>query len=92
LGFSIKFNWVLQITPPENPEAGKSYEFEKPGNRNFPLDAPIDLIDPDRNAIAKIRVESFTNRQNLTTGSFIVVKVYRGNEKEVLSVYWRENQ
>ena len=92
MGFSIKFNWVLQITPPENPEAGKSYEFEKPGNRNFPLDTPIDLIDPERNAIAKIQVESFTNSQNLTTGNFTVVKVYEGNEKEVLSAYWIENQ
>ena len=92
MGFSIKFNWVLQITPPKNLELDRAYEFNKPGNRVFPIDTPIDLIDLERNAVAKIRVTSFTVNEDMTVGSFTVVKVYKGNEKKVLSMYWQENQ
>lgn len=92
MGFSIKFNWVLQIVPPVNIELNTSYEFSKTGNRVFPIDTPIDLIDTERNAVAKIVVELFTNHQNATSGTFKVVKVYKGNEKQILSNYWLENQ
>lgn len=92
MGFSIKFNWVLQMSPPEGIEPGRIHPFNKTGNRIFPLDTPIDLIDADRNAVAKIKVKSFTNESGITTGLFQVIKNYTGNEKVVLTNYWRENQ
>lgn len=92
MGFSVKFNWVLQIDPPGDLRPGNSYPFEKSGNRVFPIDVPIDLIDGERNAIAKIKIRTFTNHSGATNGKFEVVKIYESKEKAVLSTYWRENQ
>lgn len=91
MGFSITFNWVLQIEPPQALEKEGLYKFEKPGSRAFPLNAPIDLIDLDRNAIAKIRIKSFSNQGGVTTGEYSVLKIYVGQEKAVLTRYWIEN-
>ncbi len=92
MGFTVKFNWVLQCEPAADLQAGREFPFEKSGNRVFPLDTPIDLIDPNRNAIAKIKIVHFRNESTLTTGTYTVSKVYAGHEKSVLSNYWKENQ
>ncbi len=92
MGFSIKFNWVLQVTPPADLKLDTRYSFSKNGNRVFPIDTPIDLIDSERNAIAKIKILSFTNSETETTGEFKIIKIYTGNEKEILTNYWKENQ
>lgn len=92
MGFSVKFNWVLQFELEGKIENGCTYSFEKKGNRVFPIETAIDLIDSKRTALAKIRILSFTNSHDNTTGVFEVVKVYFGEEKSVLSNYWLENQ
>ncbi len=92
MGFSVKFNWVLQTEITDTLLVGKSYSFEKSGNRVFPINTPIDLIDSSRNAIAKIKVTAFTNEPLVTRGSFEIVKIYEGDEKAVLSNYWIENE
>lgn len=92
MGFATKFNWVLQIEPPASLEVSHSFNFKKSGNRVFPLNTPIDLIDPDRTAVAKIKIESFTNESETTVGVFEVVKIYSGVEKQILTSYWIENQ
>lgn len=92
MGSAIKFNWVLQIDPPAPLQMHNSYPFEKTGNRMFPVNTPIDLIDIDRNAIAKIKITSFSNTLDRTSGSFEVIKLYIGTEQAVLSNYWAENR
>lgn len=92
MGFTIAFNWVLQIDPPASLKVRSSYSFEKPGNRVFPLNTPIDLIDSERAAIAKIAINSFTNKEHQTTGEFEVLKIYTDPEKAMLTKYWMENQ
>lgn len=95
MGSSIKFNWVLQIKPPENLEVRGSFRFEKSGNRAFPVNAPIDLIDLNRNAIAKVKILSYLNtykdERGMTDGMFEVIKIYAGTEKRILTNYWIEN-
>lgn len=91
MSFPVKFNWVLQIEPPAHVEVGQSYDFTKPENRVFPIGTLIDLIDNDRQAIAKIRVTRVTHEDKNTTGSFTVVKIYQSPEKEILTQYWKEN-
>ncbi len=92
MGFTIKFNWVLQHEIPEPLCIKNIYPFEKDGNRVFPIGVAIDLIDPLRNAIAKIKIVTFSNDQNVTAGTFEVIKIYAGNEKSVLTNYWKENE
>ncbi len=92
MGFTVKFNWVLQVEPPESLTVKSVYPFEKSENRIFPLDTPIDLIDLNRTAVAKIRIKSFLNESGSTTGWFEILKVYNGTEKAILSSYWKENE
>ena len=92
MGFSVKFNWVLQIDPVDKIEEKCAYEFQKAGNRVFPIETPIDLIDSDRNALAKIKVISFLNSSSTTSGKYELIKIYSGEEKTVLSNYWLENE
>ena len=58
----------------------------------FPINTAIDLIDSDRTALAKIKIISFVNSNNATSGEFEVIKIYSGQEKSVLSNYWLENE
>ncbi len=92
MGFCVKFNWVLQINPPKKLETQTRYKFEKMGNRIYPLETPIDLIDKDRNAIAKIKLMFFQNTIEQTSGEFEIIKIYQGEEKRILTNYWFENQ
>ncbi len=92
MGFPIKFNWVLQFNPTGKLENQCTYAFHKIGNRVFPINTAIDLIDSDRTALAKIKIISFVNSNNATSGEFEVIKIYSGQEKSVLSNYWLENE
>lgn len=92
MGFAVKFNWVLQHTPPDSIRAGESHAFTKSGNRVFPIGTPIDLIDEQRNAIAKIEIIEFANTAQGTRGEYTILKPYTGEEKATLTRYWIENQ
>lgn len=92
MSYPVKFNWVLHLEIPAHLENGGVYPFLKPDNRVLPIDTPIDLIDPERQAIAKIKVTEFTQNGKETIGKFTVLKIYNGQEKETLTNYWKENQ
>ncbi|MCL6294240.1 DUF2584 family protein [Jejuia spongiicola] len=92
MGFQIKFNWALQIDLQNQIETNKEYNFSKTGNRVFPIKIPIDLINLNRIAIAKIEILEFTNTKNNTSGKYVVLKIYSGEEKKILTNYWEENQ
>jgi len=92
MGFSIKFNWVLQVEPPESLTVKCLYPVKKSEYRIFPLDTPIDLIDLKRAAIAKIRIKSFSNESGSTSGVYEVLKIYADTEKAILTNYWIENE
>lgn len=92
MGFGVKFNWVLQIDPKSSLEKESIHGFSKDGNRIFPIKTPIDLINSNREALAKISILWFKNIEKETTGEFKVLKVYTGEEKRILTQYWIENQ
>lgn len=92
MGFEIKFNWALQLAQTDALQAGQIYDFAKPGNRAFPLETPIDLIGPDREAIAKVSILEFANTKAGTTGKYQVIKIYQSEENNILTNYWIENK
>lgn len=92
MGFEIKFNWALQIEPESSLEENSIYDFSKKGSRAFPIDTPIDLLNLKRGAVAKIKVLEFTNTGGETKGKFKVVKIYKDEEKRILTNYWIENE
>lgn len=91
MGYPVKFNWVLKIDPPDDLRVGGDYRFSKPGTRVYPVGSLIDLIDLDRQTIAKITVTQCTQDEEATVGQYTVVKIYQAEEKNVLTTYWREN-
>lgn len=92
MGFEIKFNWALQIDELDNLVEGEVYDFVKTGNRAFPIETPIDLINPKREAVAKVHILEFSNTKTETRGKYKVIKIYTGEEKDILTNYWIENQ
>lgn len=92
MGFQVKFNWALQIDEPTDLVEGRVYDFIKSGNRVFPIEIPIDLINSSREAVAKIHILEFCNNKIETRGKYKIIKIYKGEEKNILTSYWIENQ
>jgi len=97
MGFKTEFNWVLKLKPEqglreEELELGKEYRFYKNEYRVYPLDIPIDLLNEDWEAVAKIIIIEVSNFEGKTTGKYKVIKIYSGQEKEILSKHFQENQ
>lgn len=89
---SLKMNWVLQSQKiPTNLTIDTPYKAKRDGVRMFPLTTPIDLIDRERNAIAKISIQKIVITESSTTVHYIVLKIYTEAEREVLTNYWKEN-
>jgi len=94
MGCPIKFNWCLQIPKPENWQTDGVYNFEKEGNRLYPIGIPIDFLleasptlgsgEASKTAIAKVKILEFTNTENKTTGKYVVLKIYSPEEIETL--------
>jgi len=93
MGSKIEFNWALKLNP-ENGlnesilREGEIFEFTKNGNRVYPINIPIDLINQDWIALARVVIIEFTNKENITSGRYRVVRIYNENEKEVITNYW----
>jgi len=96
MGFKIEFNWILKLKP-ENGLDERSlqvhelYNFSKDEYRVYPVHHPIDLLNKDSEAVAKVLVTEFTNKDGKTTGKYKVLKIYSDQEKEFITKYWREN-
>ena len=93
MGFGITFNWALQIeVSPDDLKENMIYDFVKSGNRVFPLETPIDLINLQREAVAKVSIMEFANDRSGTRGKYKVIKKYTHEEKLMLTNYWIENE
>lgn len=95
MGFETEFNWALKLRSEEGLDeeglkAGESYDFSKEGDRIYPVDIPIDLINRNWEAVAKVIVTRVENSEGETSGKYRVLKIYKGEEKEILTDYWRE--
>jgi len=96
MGFKTEFNWALKLKPEqgldeENLEVEKIYKFSKKEYRVYPVGIPIDLLNRNWEAVAKVVIIEFKNNDGRTEGKYKVIKIYEGREKEVLTNYWREN-
>jgi hypothetical protein len=95
MGFKTEFNWILKLKPENGLDeaklkVGSVYNFSKEEYRVYPVNLPIDLVNRDWEAVAKVLVTEFRNADGKTSGKYKVLKIYSGNEKEVLTNYWRE--
>ena len=96
MGHIVEFNWALKLKPEQGLDedklkVGMICNFFKEGNRMYPLDIPIDLINENWEAVAKVVITQLENKKGKTTGKFKVLKIYEREEKKILTNYWREN-
>ena len=92
----IEFNWALKLKPENGLDEsllreGEIYNFTKSGNRVYPLNIPIDLINQDWVALARVIVIEYTNKENITTGRYRVVRIYNEDEKKRITDYWAKD-
>lgn len=95
MGFLIEFNWTLKLKKSDGLieeilKPDQSYKFSKSGHRVYPINMPIDLINNNWEAVAKVIVESLQIIDGRTCGKYKVLKIYSGEEKAILTNYWRE--
>lgn len=96
MGSKIEFNWVLKLKP-ENGlnedllKEGEIYEFTKSGNRAYPINIPIDLLNQDWIALARIIVIEYTNKENITTGRYRVIRIYSEEQRKNITDYWKKD-
>jgi len=96
MGHKIEFNWALKLKP-ENGlnesllKQGEILSFKKNEYRVYPVGVPIDLLNKDWEALARVVVLEFTNKDNKTTGKYKVLRIYSGEEKESITNYWRKD-
>lgn len=96
MGSKIEFNWVLKLKP-ENGlnenilKEGEIYQFTKTGNRIYPINIPIDLLNQDWKALARVIVIEYTNKENIITGRYRVVRIYTEEESRNITNYWSKD-
>lgn len=94
MGFKTEFNWALKLRPEqglkEDIAVGEEFEFLKEGYRIYPIDIPIDLLNKDVEAIAKVIIKKIKHKNNKTKGNFKIIKIFNEKEKEFLTDYWRK--
>lgn len=96
MGFKTEFNWILKLKPEQGLdesvlESGNVYDFWKNEYRIYPIDIPIDLVNKDWEAIAKVVVLEFKNFENKTHGRYKVIKIYNEGDRSFLSKYWQDS-
>jgi hypothetical protein len=95
MGFETEFNWVMKLSQKQglfqDLKEGGQYKFNKQGFRVYPVEIPLDLVNENWEAIAKVVVEEFKNYKGKTFGTYRVVRLYSEKEKKFLSSYWQEN-
>ena len=94
MGYKTEFNFALKLKKeqgmPERLCEEEIYPFIKKENRVYPINSPLDLINSDGEAVAKVVIIESTNLPNETKGKFKIVRLYNDDEKEFLKRYWRE--
>ncbi len=94
MGFKTEFNWVLKLRPEQGLKQeikeGEEYDFSKDDYGVYPIGVPVDLINKDIEAVAKVIINKIKHEENKTKGKFKIIKIFNKEEKEFLTNYWRE--
>ncbi len=64
---------------------GKEYHFKKNGHRLYQLNVPMDLRTTDWKFLGKIIIIEYTIGKGRTEGTFILVREFSNQEKELLT-------
>jgi len=92
MGFEFTMNWVLKTEPPSKLGEGLVSDFEKQGNRLYPLGIGINMMNLQREVIAKVEILEFTNVPGRTYGKYKIIKVHKETEKDFLTKSLAENK
>jgi hypothetical protein len=73
-------------------EFGKKYSFKKEKHRLYQINVPMDLKDNDWNFLARIVITEYTVGKNRTEGTFVLVKDFSEDEKNIITKAFVSNQ
>ncbi len=94
MGYVTEFNWVLKLKEehgfPDVLDIGALYNFRKSEKRIYPAGIPVFLVDSLWNVCASVIIKEFTVKDDITSGTFEIVRVFSADEKEVLGKVMRE--
>ena len=89
MGYKLELNTILSLPKstidPSTLEMGKRYTVEKPGERLFPLNIPIDLSDDEYEFYAKVAIRKLILTKGKTELEFEVLKIFNENESKVIT-------
>lgn len=66
-------------------QVGKEYSFTKTGHRLYQLNVPMDLRTKDWKFLGRVVVTEYTVGKGRTTGTFVLVKEFSEQEKEIMT-------
>jgi len=93
MGSKLEFNWILKLSPQQgfpssdNVVAEGVFEFEKTGQRFYPIDMPIELVDQNWNVVAEVVVTELNISSSATRGKFRVLNVLGTPRKSLYAQY-----
>ena len=64
---------------------GNEYRFKKNGHRLYQLNVPMDLRAADWRFVGKIIITEYTIGKGRTEGTFVLVREFSNQEKEILT-------
>lgn len=89
MGYKLEFNTILSIPDGaldlSSLTVGQRYTVNKPEERIFPLNIPIDLCGSDYIFIAKVAVRKLTLTEGNTELELDVIKLFDENESKIIS-------
>lgn len=84
--YNIGINSCLKIPIDEGGlKVGQRYDFEKDGERLYPLRVPIELINDKWEILGKIIIRELTIGENKTKGIYEVLRIYDAKTKKVFT-------
>lgn len=89
MGYQYEFNWILKLSEIGEIHVGDCYNFTKKGNRIYPLNTPIDLVNNKWEALARCIIHKIELTKNKTEGSYEIIEVYSNEKKQILTEQWR---
>ena len=75
---------------PDALDIGALCNFKKSEKRIYPLEIPVFLVDSLWNVCASVIIKEFTVKDDITSGTFEVVRVFSYDENETLTKVMRE--
>jgi hypothetical protein len=90
MGKNLEFNWILKLNNENIPnqhelKRGELREFIKEGERIYPLQKPIFLVNEHWEALATVYIRDYHLLEGYTKGNYIIEEILNEKERMMLN-------